>query len=116
MTESTFGIVGAFEVISTMNSAYGIMQRIIKLAKQINTPIFKWCLWDVIEKCEGRECKACPLAEDCKGIAKKGQGYYKINDAITQQGRSNRRNWVFEMLCNPKQKGKSYSGVRERRY
>jgi len=115
-TQSTFGIVAALEVISTMNSAFGIMGKIVKQAEKINTPVFKWCLWDVIENCVGRDCKTCPLLSDCKAIAKKGQGYYKINDAITQQGRSNRRNWIFEMLCNPKNAGKSYTGIRERRY
>ncbi|MBN1392943.1 MAG: hypothetical protein JW947_09090 [Sedimentisphaerales bacterium] len=115
-TESKNGITGAFEVISTMNKSYGIMQKIIKLAKNTNTPIFKWCLWDVIEKCEGRDCRGCILAEDCKGIAKKANGYYRINDAITQKGRSDKRSWLFEMLCNPKNKGKSYSEVKVRRY
>lgn len=71
-TETKNGIVGALEVISTLHNPFGLMRKIVKQAKKINTPVFKWCLWDVIEKCEGRDCRTCPLYEDCKGIAKKG--------------------------------------------
>jgi hypothetical protein len=116
-TQSTYNAIAAFEVISTMNSPYGIMQKIVKQAEKIKTPVFKWCLWDVIEKCVGRDCKTCPLYPDCQGKAKRASGYYRIDDAITQCGRNNRRNWVYEMLCNPKTaSGKSYMKVGVRRY
>lgn len=138
-TQSTVEIVGAFEVISTMNTSSGIMRKIIRQAEKIKeeilkqkasprnpeslmsvivpTPLLTWCLWDVIEKCVDRNCKTCPLFPDCQGKAKKGTGFYKINDAISQQQRSPRRNWVYEMLCNPDTKsGKSYMQVKERRY
>lgn len=115
-TQSTFKIIAAFEVISTMNTSYGLMRQIVKQAEKINTPVFKWCLWDVIEKCEGRICKECPLFIDCQGKAKNADGFYKINDAISQMGRTNRRTWVFEMLCNPKNAAKFSYGITERRY
>lgn len=115
-TQSTSKIIAAFEVISTMNAPYGLMQKVIKQAEKMGTPVFKWCLWDVIEKCEGRDCKTCPLFLDCQGKAKKGTGYYKINDAISQFKRTARRNWVYEMLCNPKTVAKFNRGVRVRLY
>jgi len=115
-TQSTLKIIAAFEVISTMNKSYGLMRKIVKQADKIQTPIFKWCLWDVIEKCEGRNCQTCPLLVDCQGKAKKANGFYKINDAISQFGRTHRRNWVYEMLCNPKTAGKRYDHLVIRKY
>lgn len=115
-TQSTHQVIAAFEVISTMNKPFGLMQKIVRQAKKINTPIFKWCLWDVIEKCEGRDCKVCPLLENCQGKAKNASGYYKIDDAISQKGRCNSRSWIFEMLCNPKTFGKLYTGIGVRLY
>ena len=116
-TQSTYNAIASFEVISTMNNPYGIMQKIVKQAEKINTPVFKWCLWDVIEKCVDRDCKTCLLFEDCQGKAKEASGYYRINDAISQKGRCSKKSWVYEMLCNPKTaSGQSYMKVGIRRY
>ncbi len=62
--------------------------------------LFKWCLWDVIERCPpDRECGPCPLAADCRGLAKRAEGFYSIEDAILNQARSSRPTWEAEMLC-----------------
>jgi len=115
-TQSTLKIIAAFEIISTMNTSHGLMNKVVKQTEKLKTPVFKWCLWDVIEKCEGRDCKTCVLLSDCQGKAKKGKGYYKINDAISQFGRTYSRNWVYEMLCNPQSMRKFRKGVGVRRY
>ena len=98
-TQSTEGLRGAMEMISTMHRPYGLMQRIVSSADQLGTPIFKWCLWEVIEKCRERSCSQCRLWGDCGGRAKEAEGYLKIDDCITTMQRASRAGWESEMLC-----------------
>jgi len=98
-THSTAGLVAAMELISTMYRPYGLMQRIVSSAGQLGTPVFKWCLWEVIEKCTDRSCSQCPLWSDCQGKAKRADGYLKIDDCITAMRRASRASWEAEMLC-----------------
>jgi hypothetical protein len=99
VTQSKHGIISAFEAISTMHKPYGLMQDIINSAKHFGTPIFKWCIWEVIEKCTERTCSRCPLDSDCRGKAKRADGYLKIDDCITHLRRSSRKGFEAEMLC-----------------
>ena len=98
-TQSTDHITAAMELISTMHRPYGIMQREVSAATGSGVPVFKWCLWETIEKCIGRNCSQCPLSGDCQGRAKSACGYLKIDDCITQMRRSSRAGWESEMLC-----------------
>jgi len=98
-TQSTAGIVAAMEMISTMHRPYGLMQKIVSSANQFGTPVFKWCLWEVIEKCTDRNCSQCPLWDDCQGRAKGTNGYLKIDDCVTAMRRASRAGWEAEMLC-----------------
>jgi len=50
-THSKAGLTAGMEMISTMHRPYGLMQRIVTSAKRFGTPVFKWCLWEVIERC-----------------------------------------------------------------
>ncbi len=98
-THSADGIVAAMEIISTMHKPFGLMHKMISSAKDFRIPVFKWCLWEVIERCVDRNCSQCPLWSDCGGIAKKADGYLKIDDCITQMRRVSRAGWESEMLC-----------------
>jgi len=98
-TLSTDVCVGSMELISTMHRPYGIMQREVAAAKELGVPVFKWCLWETIEKCVGRDCSRCPLWGDCGGRAKQAGGYLRIDDCIAQMRRSSRSAWESEMLC-----------------
>lgn len=98
-TNSILGIPAAMELISTMHRPGGLMQKVIADAKTANISIFKWCLWEVIEKCTDRNCSSCPLFCDCGGRAKNAAGYLKIDDCITAMKRSSRAAWQAEMLC-----------------
>jgi hypothetical protein len=98
-THSTKKIVAAMELISTMHRPYGLMQKIISSAPQFNTPVFKWCVWEVVEKCSDRICSQCPLWTDCEGKARHAGGYLKIDDCITQMRRASRASFESEMLC-----------------
>jgi hypothetical protein len=93
------GIVASMEIISTMHRPYGLMQKAVTEAAAHGTPIFKWCVWEVIEQCVDRTCSQCPLWSDCQGKAKNASGFLKIDDAIAQMQRSSRAAWESEMLC-----------------
>jgi hypothetical protein len=93
------GILASMEIISTMHRPYGLMQKCVTEAAARGTPIFKWCMWEVIEKCTDRTCSQCPLCGDCQGKAKNAAGFLKIDDAIAQMQRSSRAAWESEMLC-----------------
>jgi hypothetical protein len=99
ITHSTEGITAAMETISTMHRPYGLMQRLITDAEKNNTPVFKWCMWEVIERCTDRSCSQCALWGDCGGKAKHAAGYLKIDDCITQMRRASRVGFEAEMLC-----------------
>ncbi len=98
-TQSTDTITAAMELISTMHRPYGLMQREVAAAAQAGVPLFKWCIWETVEKCAGRNCSQCPLWGDCRGRARQAAGYLKIDDCITQMRRSSRAGWEAEMLC-----------------
>jgi hypothetical protein len=98
-TISKDSIVPAIESISTMHRPYGLMHKIVTAANQRNVPVFKWCIWETIEKCTDRTCSQCPLNSDCQGRARKAVGYLKIDDVITAMKRSSRAAWQAEMLC-----------------
>ncbi len=98
-TQSMEGLTAGMEMISTMHRPYGLMHKIVTEASQFETPVFKWCLWEVIEKCRERSCSQCQLWGDCGGKAQKADGYLKIDDCITQMQRASRAGWESEMLC-----------------
>lgn len=109
MTMSKHDLIAGIGVLSTLNNSYGLMRKLLDEAVKFRKPIFKWCLWDVIEKCNDRDCNTCLLVEDCKGKAKTANGYYSIDDAITIKQRSPARNWRLEMLCEDPKTAKSKS-------
>ncbi len=98
-TQSKAGITGGMELISTMHRPYGLMQQAVTSAPQLGTPVFKWCVWETIEKCIDRSCSQCPLSGDCRGKARAADGYLKIDDCITLMRRASRAGWEAEMLC-----------------
>lgn len=100
ITRSSDTHIGAMEMLSTMHRPYGLMQKLIDLAPECHTPVFKWCMWEVIERCtEDRSCSRCPLNSDCGGKARRANGYLRIDDCITQMRRSSRAGFESEMLC-----------------
>ncbi|MHC4926266.1 MAG: hypothetical protein ACYTER_02855 [Planctomycetota bacterium] len=100
VTQSTGGLVAGMEMFSTMHRPYGLMQRVIDQAVETGIPVFQWCLWEVIERCtEDRSCSRCVLNSDCRGKARRANGYLKIDDCISQMRRSSRAGFEAEMLC-----------------
>ncbi len=98
-TKSTPTIKPAIEVLSTMHKPYGLMHQLVAGSKQNQTPLFQWCMWEVIEKCTDRSCSRCVLNDYCRQRAKNANGYLKIDDCITMMKRSSRVGFETEMLC-----------------
>jgi hypothetical protein len=98
------------QIYSTMHKAYGLMNRVIEEAALSGYKIYKWCVFDVMEKCpEWRECDTCELWEDCQGKARHADGFYSIEDAISEKRKVSRDTWLSEMLCHkPSQEGLIY--------
>ena len=99
ITKSNNGITGSMEILSTMHKPYGLMHEVITNAAKNHTPIFQWCVMEVIERCTDRNCSQCPLDSDCQGKAKTADGYLGIDDCITMMRRSSRAGWESEMMC-----------------
>ncbi len=112
-TRSTASARGSIEVLSTLHRSGGLMHRLVSDAERLASPLpadgaggkpgyalIHWCLWDVIEPCPAwRDCNGCPLADDCRGVARNGKGFFRIDDAIAIKARSSRAAWDAEMLC-----------------
>ena len=126
-TRSTNRVRGSIEVLSTLHRQGGLMHRLVQEAQQrsenescngtAQSPqannrkadhgyqLINWCLWEVIEKCPAeRKCEECFLFEDCEGVAKRAEGFFKIDDAITIKARSSQAAWEAEMLCRGPQR------------
>ena len=83
------------------------MNQVINEAAASGYKVYKWCIFDIIEKCpEWRVCDDCELWEDCQGKARHADGFYGIEDAISKKRQVSRDTWLCEMLCfQPSQEG-----------
>ena len=107
--QSAKDIKASIQIYSTMHKAYGLMNRVITEAASSGYRIFKWCIFDVMERCLNRDCDTCPLWEDCGGKARKADGFLKIEDAITKKRMASQAAWEAEALCRmPSQEGLIY--------
>ena len=96
-------------MLSTLHRSGGLMDELVRSAREADANggqtadgyrLINWCLWEVIERCPpSRECKGCPLADDCRGVARNAGGFFRIDDAIRIKARSSRAAWESEMLC-----------------
>ena len=101
-TRSSDRARGGIEIFSTLHRAGGLMEQLVEQAqREKNFHMFQWCIWEVIEKCDEskRRCENCPLADDCRGEARRANGFFRIDDAIAIKARSSRSAWEAEMLC-----------------
>ena len=107
-TRSSASARGSIEVLSTLHRPGGLMQELVASARKergggsaaSGYRLIRWCLWEVIERCpQERRCEGCLLADDCRGIARRGAGFFRIDDAVAIKARSSRAAWEAEMLC-----------------
>lgn len=102
------------EMLSTLHHPFGLMSGIIDDAPARQLKVYKWCLWEVIERCRDRSCSRCPLADDCQGKARRGEGFYRIDDAVAKKRLVSQESWESEMLClRPSREGLFYRGYDE---
>lgn len=94
-------VSGAIDALSTLHVPGGLMQRVLDRAAGNGTPVVRWCVIDVLERCEpSRDCASCELWNDCGGVAKtKCDGFISIDDAIAMKRRVSLETWNAEMLC-----------------
>jgi hypothetical protein len=94
-------IAGTIEAISTFHAPWGLMAQVIDSAQQQKKRIVHWCILEVLERCPpARDCRTCPLWEECRGVAKtRCAGFVSIDDAIALKQRVSRETWEAEMLC-----------------
>ncbi len=93
-------VPASIETLSTMHRPFGMMQKLIKQARDTQRKVFRWSVLDVLRRCEPeRDCQQCPLWSDCRGTAKSANGFLDIDDAIQQQQRVGDDTWASEMLC-----------------
>jgi len=99
ITQSQAGLGGRVEAFSTMHRPAGLMSELVGEAGAGRWRLFRWCLFEVIERCAGRTCSQCGLWSDCGGRARRAEGYYGIEDALAQRRRVSVHTWQAEMLC-----------------
>ena len=111
---SSGGAGARIEMLSTMHRAYGLMSELVDDHERRGLRLFRWCLWEIIERCSNRDCSACPLFADCGGKAKRANGYYPIDDAIARRKIVSDEAWQSEMLCKrPSRDGLFYKAFDE---
>lgn len=101
------GIKACTEIFSTMHRPYGLMSEIIDSAGDTGYKLYKWCIFEVLERCKQPQdaCQRCFLAEDClsdafpNGKARISNGYMLIDDAIKAKKKVSADNWEAESLC-----------------
>jgi len=100
---SADGRGGSLDVLYTPGAPAGATERLIDSwldGRSANRRLIRWCLWEVIERCPPwRQCGQCPLAEDCRGVARRASGFYRIEDAIAIKARCSPAVWQSQMLC-----------------
>lgn len=101
MLSSTEELRACVHIFSTMNQSGGLFSRLVEDAIARGQKVYTWCIWDVAERCEGRDCDACVLWPDCQGIAQKSNGFFRIDDIITIRTSPDfdQDAWESQMLC-----------------
>ena len=97
------------EILSTYHRPYGLMGELVDEHEKRGLDLFRWCLWEIIERCRRKSCEGCALWGDCRGKARRSHGYYRIDDAIARKRLVSEESWQSEMLCiRPSREGLFY--------
>ena len=109
VTSSSQSIKTRFEGVSTMHRPHGIFQDAIQSGAY---HVFKFCIWETIEKCQDFTCSQCSLWGVCRGRAKEAEGFVKIADLLQMRSRASNESWMSEVECKiPSFRGRVYSFV-----
>ena len=106
-------VAGAVEALSTLHQPHGLMSRVVANAAANGTRVVRWCVLDVLQRCEAeRPCEGCALWDECRGRAKREcDGVLPVADAIRMKSRVSSETWECEMLCKrPSTRGRVFPG------
>ncbi len=128
------GIPASVETFSTLHLQHGLMAEAVERAGEPGSPVtlYKWCCFCVVERCP-LECSAEKPHPDCAALvrydlenkphtfaevcacrAKRGSGYYKLEDLRRAFTRVSYESFQAEMLCaQPKRSDSVYPMLSE---
>ena len=99
--QQKYGYPSSLGQFSTNHQIDGQMDRAIAQAVLMDIPVYRYCVWEVLESCKDYTCSMCQLAPDCPGIhMKEADGYYKIEDFIKKMQTLSRSAIERDWLCN----------------
>lgn len=79
--QSKHGLRAGIGKFSTNHKWNGLMDEAVKQAEAHSVPVYKWCVWDILESCRDYSCSTCELSAFCPGEQMKAaNGYYTIPD------------------------------------
>jgi len=99
MTKSDNRYKAQDRLLSTRKKSNGVVNTVYKEAKRLGIKVYKWGIFEVLEKCVGRKCEVCPLIEKCQGRAKGCDGYYSIDDLIEKAAILDQKTWDNQWEC-----------------
>lgn len=90
-------VPGTIEALSTMHRAYGLMSGLVDGEERA---VMKWTVMDVIGRCPPElPCEGCRLWDDCRGRAKRTDGFWPVEDILKLRERCSDALWSAEMMC-----------------
>jgi hypothetical protein len=90
---------GQDRLASTRKSMSGTMSMLLDESENLGMKIYKWSIFEVVEKCT-LDCKTCDIfANKCQGRAKQSNGYYPVADMINKTKRLSTRAWKLQWGC-----------------
>lgn len=71
-------------MFSTNHQVQGQMDEAIAQAEIGGDTVFKFCVWEIMERCVDYSCSTCHLGPYCPGpdVMKEADGYYQIDDFV----------------------------------
>lgn len=92
--------VGQFVATSTRVTSLGLMQRALDEAKENNTPVYEWCIYETMRPCtEECEMNGCQLYEWTEGRSRLARGWRSHADILATYNRVGEDTWEAQMLC-----------------
>jgi len=81
--QGKYGYPSSLGQFSTNHNIDGQMDRAIEKAELSGTPVYRYCIFEVLESCKDYTCSTCKMSSVCPGTQmKEADGYYKISDFV----------------------------------
>jgi hypothetical protein len=94
------GIGSMLGRFSTNHRWGGMMDRALEQARAYHTPVYKWCVWEVLKSCRDYSCSTCKVSRFCPGThMKDADGYYELEDFVKKAEGLSEHVLQVEWLC-----------------